>query len=694
MKLNLFGKALLLTGVFSMAACSDDAPLSSTAEPTVGKGEGVFMSLNIEMPSAKGSRSTTTTDGQSNDGTEVGSPDENNVKTVVVVLAKASDNSFIFAGSLDAIAPGEEPNTHKTTIKFQKTDLVDYYGRGTLDGTDDEVYVYAFCNPPSSFTDYLEDESESKEDWYDQIVTLSETFSADMSKDGSVTNSIWSVEGGFTMTNSKIAKRNLPKNIKDWDEHKTAATAFNLSGVNHPGDDMKKIDNSGAVEVERLACRFDFMDGSTLGDNTYNVVFESDGTTPIIQVKLTKMMLTNMAKEFYLLPRVSQNGMNSGSTLCGSETASNYVVGPNATAFKWDDWTTASSNEPPFTFATYFNYPLYTQSLEYNISNWNPYLIEDVLGGNDDNYDGDYKVWRYATENVIPAPAVNQTYGKTTIVVFKGKLTVPEDAAANNAELAKYLNNEGKVLTGNPDNDPILYSYSGNLYFSWEEVRKAAIMASVQMTDGVPDLINTGSEETPVFQFANVGRTNPFYIAVFGAIAGQEVGMGTFKWGETYYTDDPSFVAPTGSEVIVVNEPAPDPNSANSRWIAWDEAHKPGSGDLIKNMREAMTDAKFTLYQSSIDKETGNGYYCYYFYRNRHNDNNITGTMGAMEFATVRNNVYKLAVTAINQLGHPRITGNDPDAPGPDTPDETDDIYLTVTCKVLPWVVRINNIEF
>ena len=68
--------------------------------------------------------------------------------------------------------------------------------------------------------------------------------------------------------------------------------------------------------------------------------------------------------------------------------------------------------------------------------------------------------------------------------------------------------------------------------------------------------------------------------------------------------------------------------------------------------------------------------------------------MGPMEFAVVRNNVYKLAVTKIGQLGHPRISENDPDDPKPDTPDEKGDVYMTVECHVLPWVVRVNNIEF
>ena len=68
--------------------------------------------------------------------------------------------------------------------------------------------------------------------------------------------------------------------------------------------------------------------------------------------------------------------------------------------------------------------------------------------------------------------------------------------------------------------------------------------------------------------------------------------------------------------------------------------------------------------------------------------------MGPMEFCTVRNNVYKLAVTEIKRLGHPRRADNDPDNPKPDTPDEKSDVYITVDSKVVPWVVRINNITF
>ena len=68
--------------------------------------------------------------------------------------------------------------------------------------------------------------------------------------------------------------------------------------------------------------------------------------------------------------------------------------------------------------------------------------------------------------------------------------------------------------------------------------------------------------------------------------------------------------------------------------------------------------------------------------------------MGAMEFGVVRNNVYKLAVTDISRLGHPRISENDPDPEDPDKPDEEGKIYFKLSIEVLPWVVRVNNIEF
>ena len=103
----------------------------------------------------------------------------------------------------------------------------------------------------------------------------------------------------------------------------------------------------------------------------------------------------------------------------------------------------------------------------------------------------------------------------------------------------------------------------------------------------------------------------------------------------------------------------------------------------------------FTRYMPDDD---GN-YPMVYYYWNRHNDNGKPTEMGPMEFCVVRNNVYKLAVTKINYFGHPvpGVDPNpdpDPDPVDPDDPDEETNVYFNVSVKVLPWVVRVNNIEF
>lgn len=87
-----------------------------------------------------------------------------------------------------------------------------------------------------------------------------------------------------------------------------------------------------------------------------------------------------------------------------------------------------------------------------------------------------------------------------------------------------------------------------------------------------------------------------------------------------------------------------------------------------------------------------NKYYAYYYYWNRHNDNTKPNEMGVMEFAVVRNNIYKLAVTHVTGLGLP---GDVPPTPSTkDEPDPDTNAYFQVSVEVVQWDVRTNNIEF
>ena len=52
-----------------------------------------------------------------------------------------------------------------------------------------------------------------------------------------------------------------------------------------------------------------------------------------------------------------------------------------------------------------------------------------------------------------------------------------------------------------------------------------------------------------------------------------------------------------------------------------------------------------------------------------------------MEFAIVRNNLYRILVTNVSGLGYYELPVN------PDTPDEGE-TYLKVVINVKPWIVR------
>ena len=116
-------------------------------------------------------------------------------------------------------------------------------------------------------------------------------------------------------------------------------------------------------------------------------------------------------------------------------------------------------------------------------------------------------------------------------------------------------------------------------------------------------------------------------------------------------------------------------------------------GDSFSDIDEYLVANGFTIYKAK-DVDSSKVYYTYYIYWNRHNDNSNNGSMGAMEFATVRNNVYKLKVKSVLKLGHPADPNDDPDPNKPDDPDEKEEFWGEVSCEILPWEVRINGIEF
>lgn len=650
----------------AITACSDN---ELGNDPNVNPGDSenaVYMNVQVQLPVAGGSTRSETKPEGGTGITEIGKDYENAVNSVLLVLADKGNN-FVAAGLGTNI---NEINSSKgiisSTAKIEKTELAAFYdNNGSVKDSKAEMKIYVFCNPTAELKQLLTGTpAPTGNSWIDNIGSIVEDANGTVTEGAAIwggTNHKAGVaegvqEGGFLMStaDSKSITKKIPTKLEYWDDYTTADKAFDFSGVNYPTDDNKRVDNSGGdnkgnIKVERAVARFDFRDASENKNQEY-IIGADENKNPTLKVKLTKMALVNMSKKFYYLRRVSDDGLPTGGNMeiCGLEydngTRANYVVDTDA----------SNKNSSIDKYQDHFNFCLGSNEGNWIIDEkargqWRTYDIADVLGENvekDEIWDPtnkneeDYYIWRYATENTIPDKD-NQRHGITTGIVFKGKIAYNE----NNKNVPEDLKKALDEVKGEPD-DAILYAYSNQLYVTWKSIRKHAL---------------------------NAGADTEFYKAAFG----DSKTAGTIVDDENDKTKD----------VYSENLDSPD--------YLWGEWQKNISDtEALKQFKAAATKSLFTLYQSSTEEGKNPGYYCYYYYWNRHNDNGNSGVMGPMEFAVVRNNVYKLAVTKINRLGHPRLSENDPDPENPDKPDESDDVYLKLSVQVLPWVVRVNNIEF
>ncbi|MDE6717558.1 MAG: Mfa1 family fimbria major subunit [Muribaculaceae bacterium] len=667
-----------------LAACSADEPVSGSTENGGLDEEGVYMTVNLSLDGAgPETRSFTNGDGTSNNGTEVGTDDENKVNSVLIALASPTNNAFI-AYSYVSSEKQLSSNTvgsqkiYKANAKFTKTAINSYYsGLNTTTGEDQRANVFVYCNPGTRIIEQFKSFEQGNTTWYNDVYTLTDPYD----------NTLWNSSTGFLMTNVKSAPRLLPATMADWNLYTAENRPFDLSGLNNAGR-PSEVDNQtgrGAINVQRIAARFDFRDGSQMNvENgngakgqpfTYNVIRNKD-EKPTIQATLVKMALVNMNKQVYPVGRVSANGLNANAEILGVEKpwysdangtpiagSGNYIVTPLSDRIS----SLIASSFAGYKASDIFFYPFFGEDNEVGgiyEGAWDTDLTKDVVKNVNDNFgEKSYHVWKYVTENAIPGSPSNQTNGVSTGVVFKSKMKATDELknSGDKWDLMLYnaINNVGGNQVAHAD-DPVLYSFAGKVFVTWNHVQTAALLAA-------------GYDPSKNVQ--KLDRSVSLYMACFG-----NGGAGTLEIEGKTFTD-----------TYPVDE-----TSANYGWTKWAEAGFPedGEGVEIVDYRKKVTDAGFTIFQTSVDEACGGkGYYTYYYYWNRHNDNGQNGVMGNMEFAVVRNNVYKLAVTRLSTLGHPRLPQNDPDSPKPGVPDEKSDLYITVSVKVVPWTVRLNNIE-
>lgn len=558
----------------ALASCSSDAPAPNNGNDADGD---VYATLKIKLPSATRAAA----------GEEYGQDAENYVGKVLVVLTQKVDGRYMFLtyDEADAMDGGQIAGDHESVNVNELTYTLNFSAKNMKPGALDiagengksDIYVFAFCNPTSRLQNTISQLANEKPGTIE--------FSGNSTGEINGNNTIWG-DKKFLMANChEPAAVTLPSRAELVKNNNKPEKAFNL----------------GIVHVKRLAARFDFALGGKNSDNKYDITSTTGGKMGTIE--LTDMAMFNIAKNFYYLPRSNDKWDWTGTTyLCGNLESPYYVMSYNQGGFKTQ--SLADGNYKQYYFANLIGNYFREGETEEPVGGstkltwtsikpetWNTKTEDDNNGWTQDPKN-DYRIWRYATENTIPAAdAQNSTaaqkIGITTGVVFKGTFTPANP----------------EVWNGN-----VIYLYNGVVY-------------------------------------------------------------GDFAALKVYVTKYPeSVVAKAFNKIDALkNATNPDPKT-----------------NLLANLTSAQRDG-FKAYVPDADTNT---YTMYYFYYNRHNSNGNNSQMGENEFGVVRNNVYKLQVTTCGSLGEPDFPEN------PDHPDEEESAYFTVSCHVMPWTVRINNIEF
>lgn len=630
--MKLFKYGLPIAALALLASCSDDKFDVTTGGGNDSSVDGIYMTLKI-APVAQ------TRTGNSGVGSEVGQDDENTIGDVLVLFAD-DDDTVITSATFSVTASGSNGTTYTTRGKVVRQNLLTKMGQAESL----KFNLFAIANPKTGMEGIEVGDDVN-------TVILNAASSTDNVFSVTDLSSIWAANS-FLMTGYKPEVTLQKTDIATG--HNTPETALPLTNSN--------------IQVHRSAARFDMYTENNNEDNEF--YFKEDGsvaddsTDAAITVKLDGFALVNMSPALYTFKNVIKFG----------EATSNpydYIVDPDPEeevfAYFGDEGSTEDPNwvmDPKFVVSPIsdlssfeFEYPVFTGSntTRNDASTYTYTTFADLLdlrtAGNPVAGDGStivgdrdkfgtktwnkYNIWRYSTPNT----PLDQVNGKSTGIVFRAILSVGEYTNEDANDATKELNNA--IMTDMQDGETV-YAYGNVIYGSIATLQDLYIYTEDE--DG-NKVVNTE---------ANFAVRRAYTEAV--AAAKEAEGWIAAEEDETAYDNET--------------------DETNQGLIA-----------------EKLVSKGFTAYEAT-EVEGENVYYCYYYYWNRHNDNGEPGNLGKAEFGVVRNNIYKLAVTGISKLGRPDKNQDDPDPFTPDTPDESLDFYMSVTCEVVPWVVRVNNIEF
>ena len=389
---------------------------------------------------------------------------------------------------------------------------------------------------------------------------------------------------------------------------------FLMSSADEPTEKLTINNNSESepakvtVNVERMAARVDYFAKNeyTCTDPAYN------GAT----VKITGATIVNrLTAGSYLLKRVAHDVNGANLKYLGDETAANTV----ATNYVLDPWTALKTQQnltgTPFTVneenvkaSGLYDAETYIPTRSDNPEDWASYCKAGV-----DATEDDYLRVGYALENTTGKLETSLNYN--TGIVFKAQFY--------------------PVGVNGYTDEQTFFTYNGVIYPT--------------LTDMMGQLNN--KEDFSTYTDKAIKALTDWN------------GLKSFA---ASFVSDPTGYADYLTEFA--NEHLTDVFTANAEELTWKYylnnelgvVEDAQNGPQINQKKGVETRAK--LYASSGEKLRT--YYkgqCYYIWWLRHSNDGNDETNGVMEYAIVRNNIYKVRVNSIYSLG-----GDIPDNEGLD----------------------------